>query len=494
MRDGHEATPDTTQAPAGAGFEWLRTFGTVSPVGIFTSDVHARCMDVNGRWCELSGLSREEALGDGWKRAIHPGDRERLFRDRMKAYSAGQPFHAEFRYLRPDGSVVHVLGQIEIQCDFDGRIQGFVGAVTDITELHRMREDLLRSRAGLEAKVRERTQKLLHMAMVVEAIDDAIVVCDFEGRIVSWNKAAETMFGWRACEILGKGTHEITPERLWDEAQEIKARARRGLRTERYETVRRKKNGDPIEVSLSLFPLRDAMGRIVGTSAILRDITERKKSEQHLRQLSWRLLQAQDDERRRIARDLHDSTAQLVAAVKGNLTQLELPAKALPAARRRALVTDAVQLADMALRELRSISYLLHPPLLDERGLPPALAWLVNGFTKRSGIQASLEIAPDVGRLPEGVEIVIYRVVQESLANVLRHSQSPTAAIHLTRDAAGIVLEVSDCGRGLPEQSGHPPGVGISSMKERLLHLGGSLRIESREPGMAIIARLPLIP
>ncbi len=462
------------------------------PVGIYRADREGRCTHVNARWCEFTGMSAEEARGDGWLRAIHPQDRQRVLREWESAHRGGQPFHAEYRYQRPDASVRWILDQVAADRDARGEFAGYIGTVTDVTALHRLREDLLESQTDLETKVRERTQKLLHMSLVVEASDDAIITSDFEGNIRSWNKAAEAMFGWHAAEVLGQTTARLTPAHLWEEARAMKARARRGERIERFETERMKKNGELFDVSLSAFPLRDALGHIIGTSGIVRDLTERKKAEQHLRQLSWRLLQAQDEERRRIARELHDSTAQTVVALSMNLSRLRQGARLLPAAMRRALIEDSLALADTAARELRTTAYVLHPPLLDERGLGAALGWLVEGFTVRSGIAVTLEIAADVGRLPDAVELTIFRVAQESLANVHRHSKSPTASIHLARDGDSLALEIVDRGCGLPALEGRSPGVGISGMKERLLQLGGSLRIEAREPGTAVIARLPL--
>jgi signal transduction histidine kinase len=175
-----------------------------------------------------------------------------------------------------------------------------------------------------------------------------------------------------------------------------------------------------------------------------------------------------------------------------NLSALAREATPLSEERRKHVLKDSVALAEQATSELRTTSYLLHPPLLDERGLPAALGWLVNGFAERSGIEVELEVAEDIERMSIEEETAIFRVVQESLHNVHRHSGSKTVNIQLRRDGSGLVLEVRDRGNGLTPQPGEAIGVGISGMKERLLQLGGTLDIESNHPGMAVIARLPI--
>jgi two-component system NarL family sensor kinase len=229
----------------------------------------------------------------------------------------------------------------------------------------------------------------------------------------------------------------------------------------------------------------------VGSSGILRDIRERKKAERRVQQLSGRLLRLQDEERRRLARELHDSTAQSVAALSLNLSMLTQAGLRLTEENRASLLADSLALADAVSRELRTQSYLLHPPLLDERGLRSALCWFVEGFTARSGIQVDIDIAPEIARLDPVAELTIFRVIQESLSNVHRHSHSAVASIRLAREKTGIVLEIRDRGCGFSEKDVEHSGVGIAGMKERLAHFGGALVVEPNHPGIAVIARLP---
>ena len=216
-----------------------------------------------------------------------------------------------------------------------------------------------------------------------------------------------------------------------------------------------------------------------------------------MHELSGRLLKLQDEERRHIARELHDVTAQNLSAITLNLARVEtLLTNADP--RPRQVINDSLQLAEDCLREIRTLSYVLHPPMLDEYGLPRALEWFLEGFTKRSGIHVKLEAQPDIGRLPPDTEMALFRIVQESLTNIRRHADSHTAAILLTRDPHWVTLEVQDDGHGfreaLPSGAGSALtnlGVGITGMQERLRQLGGRLTIESRPTGTTVRAVVP---
>ena len=218
---------------------------------------------------------------------------------------------------------------------------------------------------------------------------------------------------------------------------------------------------------------------------------ELKEANEGLRQLSTRLLQTQDDERKRIARGLHDSVGQLLAAIQMNNGAIEKDRTKMSAAALRAL-TENRALVDQVMQSIRTISHLLHPPLLDELGIRSALAWYVEEFGRRSGIRVDLECGSSVGRFSPELETAIFRVVQESLGNVHRHSGSPTASLRLDVKDGQVILEVSDCGRGIPaEKIGHRVGVGIRGMRERVGQLGGTLEILSAGAGTTVRAAFP---
>jgi signal transduction histidine kinase len=223
----------------------------------------------------------------------------------------------------------------------------------------------------------------------------------------------------------------------------------------------------------------------------------REKAEDRLRRLSVRLMALQDQERRRIARDLHDTTGQTLSAMKMNIAVLQEMSKASDPAWE--LLRDLNSLTDEALQEIRTTSYLLHPPLLDEAGFASAARWFVDGFAKRSGIQVTCTIPPQLGRPPAPCELVLFRVLQESLTNVHRHSGASVAAVVLVHHPGLLTLEVSDNGAGIPgerlarlrEVSDHS-GVGLAGMRERVRELGGEFEIRSDSRGTTVSVRVPL--
>src|SRR5271170_2255142 len=217
-----------------------------------------------------------------------------------------------------------------------------------------------------------------------------------------------------------------------------------------------------------------------------------------LRSLSARLMTTQDEERRRIARDLHDSVGQLVATLSMNNGLALMEVKKLSPAASDAL-NQNVQLTQQLSKEIRTISHLLHPPLLDEIGLLPAIKMFAGGFSERSNVKVTVDLSPEIGRLPPNVEISIFRIVQECLTNVYRHSGSKTAQIKISHTPDKLLsVQVCDEGKGMAggngasTSSGSSHGVGLSGMRERLRELGGTLEIQSSENGTTVIAAVPV--
>lgn len=222
----------------------------------------------------------------------------------------------------------------------------------------------------------------------------------------------------------------------------------------------------------------------------------RAETEEHMRRLSLRLMMLQDEERRRIARNLHDAAGQTLAAIKMTAGQLQRAAAKMPDILK--LVEDLTALTDEALQEIRTTSFLLHPPLLDEVGLASAVRWFVEGFSKRSQIRVDCEIDEKAERLPQNIELVLFRILQESLTNVHRHSRATSASIRLIHDDSGVKLEISDNGCGVAQdqlkhfdESPGNTGVGIAGMRERVRELGGQLVIQTSSAGTTITVALP---
>lgn len=213
-----------------------------------------------------------------------------------------------------------------------------------------------------------------------------------------------------------------------------------------------------------------------------------------LRRLSARLIRLQDDERRRFARELHDSLGQYLAAAKINLDMLEFNQ-----ANGQTSLSEVQDLIDRAIAETRTLSHLLHPPLLDTAGFASAASWYVQGFAKRSGIKASLEMPENLTRLPESVETALFRIMQEALTNVHRHSGSIAVEIVLTTDQVNATLVIKDFGSGIPKETldrfsraGTNVGVGLAGIRERIKELGGTLDIHSSSTGTTLTASIPL--
>ena len=372
------------------------------------------------------------------------------------------------------------------------------------------------------------------LAAIVDCSDDAIVSKNLGGIITSWNRGAERLFGYSAEEAIGHNVTLIIPPGHRDEETAILERLRRGERVDHFETERLRKDGTSVEVSLTISPVKDAAGRVIGASKVARNITEQKRAErslreseerlraltdgletqvrvrtreleqrnaevvqqsEQLRELSNRLVQTQDDERRRIARELHDSAGQLLTALGLNLSSItELARQNLPLDKP---IEDCHALIQQLSKEIRTMSYLLHPPLLDENGLSEAIRWYVQGLMERSDLQIELGISQNFGRLPREMELSVFRIVQECLTNIHRHSDSKTATIRLSRRAEGVSLEIQDSGGGISVEKlagirAQRSGVGITGMRERVRHFGGALDIQSDATGTKILVELPV--
>jgi PAS domain S-box-containing protein len=532
--------------------------------------------------------------------------------------------------------------------------------------LARVRSHLTMARNCQEVTERERKLRVDSelLAAIVASSDDAIVSKNLDGIITSWNHSAERIFGYTEKEAIGQSIMLIIPPDRRDEENEILARLRSGKRVDHFETVRIRKDGTPVDVSLTISPVRDSSGRVIGASKVARDVTEQKRAQERERRItaevlaatakfravfeqttqfagimnndgtlieanrlcldtcgyraeevlgrpfwetgwwrnfpesqekiraatplaaqgipyreilrySWadgterlldfalypilddqgrifclhptgvditeikrvednyrrltetleaevrartlelekrnlevlrqsdllrvfsqRLLQAQDEERRHIARDLHDSAGQTLTVLGMNLAQLIQKAgrKSPELASEAEKIQETVQQLH---REIRTTSYLLHPPLLDEIGLSSALNWYVQGLVERSGLQITLDIPENFGRLPRAMELAIFRMVQECLTNIHRHSGSKTASIRIAAGADGITVDVQDQGKGIPPeklselQSGGS-GVGIRGMRERLSPFEGKLNINSDDSGTQISVTIPI--
>lgn len=285
-------------------------------------------------------------------------------------------------------------------------------------------------------------------------------------------------------------------ETMLHESGTIQERIARALRGEEVTFNWYSQRSDTSRVNIECTLSRIEIEGAVRLIAIAVDITARRKSARTLAQLSGRLLELQDEERRRIARELHDTTGQNLGALSISLSILK--ATVDPAAREA--LQESIALADSCVREIRTMSYLLHPPLLDELGLVSALRAYSGGYVERTGIQLELDLPAHLPRLPQAVEIALFRIVQEGLVNIHRHSASPAAILRLKYEPGRVHLELADRGRGLPPgtldwdvASASRIGVGIAGMRERARQLGGLLTIASGKTGTTLRVVLPIL-
>jgi PAS domain S-box-containing protein len=435
------------------------------------------------------------AVGANTSKTAPPGERPETFRAMsdgrelrpeelpvQRAAATGQAVHnAELTLAFNDGTARTILGNAVPLFDAEGKVRGAVGTFLDITESRRVAEVLRMTNA--------------YNRSLIEASLDALVTVGPDGRITDVNRATETLTGRTRKELIGTDFSDYftDPEKARTGYQQV---FREGS-VRNYPLELRHCDGHTTPVHYNASGYRDETGKVVGIFAAARDITERKQAEEALRHLPGRLLQVQDEERRRVARELHDTIAQSLAALSINLNLLQGAAPPLDE-RAKQLLADSVALAEHCTQQARTSSYLLYPPLLDELGLAGAIRDHADGFACRTGLRVDLELPPDLGRLPRETELALFRVLQEALANVHRHSGSKTASIRVAQPADEIRLEVRDKGHGMVPRSnpravgGYPTlGVGIAGMGERMRQLGGRLEIQSDDRGTTVIAILP---
>lgn len=371
-----------------------------------------------------------------------------------------------------------------------GKIDGAVIALMDISALKQASDAVEDARRYAEA--------------IIEAVQESLIVLDAELRVMTANQSFYKTFRVTPKTTIGKRIYDLSGGQ-WNHPQ---------LRTLLNKVVSRGTPLSEFEVDRN-FP---AIGRktIVlralqfsspngGAPLILlaiQDETERRRAELAASRsgvMSRRLMRAQDEERRRLARELHDSTAQSLAGLMLNMNHLSrMLHKSEP--RIVAMLEESRDLADESIREVRTISYLLHPPLLEDAGLPSAMRWFVKGFGQRSGIAVALKLPSHLPRLTGDLELALFRIAQEGLTNVRRHSGSESARVTISVTPTNVILEIKDRGKGIPLDvskleggASKVAGVGLASMRERAEQLGGKLELHSSRRGATVRAILPLL-
>jgi PAS domain S-box-containing protein len=447
---------------------------------IFTHNLEGRLLSVNELPAKLLGYSREELLNKPMRDFLLPEARAQFDQSLLDIQRDG--------FVR--GSMVVLTKTTERRVwEYHNTLRTgganapiVRGIAQDVTDQRRVEKALRLSE--------EKFSKAFHCSPTILWISTLQ-----EGRVLEVNEAFERHFGFARDEIVGHTKLELD---LW-----IDLRERETL----VDTVRRQGNARDQEVhfrgksgQVMVILLSAELVELHGQRCLLtvgQDITERKEAEQELQRLSGRLLQSQDEERRRIARDLHDSTGQDLVALATMLGQLRGSISSREQ-KSRSLLSECSSLADRCLREVRTLSYVLHPPVLDDAGLVDAIRDYVKGFTKRSGIKVKLELSSLLGRMARDLELALFRVVQESLTNIHRHSGSRQAKIRIDRNS-NLTLEISDLGQGPSagpsrgqEERRLGVGVGIHSMQERVKLIGGRLEVDFNSQGSTVRVTIPL--
>ena len=486
----------------------FRTVANSIPQLAWTAASDGSILWYSDRWYEYTGLDKSDTDGDTWKTRVDPESRDAVLKEWNELIARGEPFEMEFRLRGADGIYRWFLTQVTPIRDSSGAIKQWFGARTNIHEQREIRRALEEAQDRLVI-----AQKAAHCG----AFD-----YDVRTGINIWSEELQHLYGFASNDY--PKTYQAWLECVLPEDREAAQMGTWSSQSSNVDTefrIRRVDTGEIRWMNRRGRVHRDALGEPVRIVGLQFDITRMKRAEEdlkrahdeletrvlartaalriaedRLRRLSGRLMQSQDDERRRIARELHDSLGQYLVASKMSLDLATM--NATTSDKIKDCLADAITQIEKAISETRTISHLLHPPLLDEVGLESALVWYAEGFAKRSGIAVNVEISESIGRLPTDVETALFRVVQECLTNVHRHSGSPTASVRLHRVDGDLRLEVRDDGRGMP--SGSPtvtetqsaPGVGLQGIRERVLQLRGSLEIISNEgAGTAVIATIP---
>jgi PAS domain S-box-containing protein len=454
-------------------------------VGVWDWDLRTGAVHWSKELFKTFGLesdSRTLSFED-WIDCVHPEDRDRTRSFAEQALKGERDVEEEYRINRPDGEVRWLVGKGRTYMDDAGHPIRMMGIAFDITERKRAQLALAESEARYRAIVEGQTE----------------LICRFNPDMVLIfvNEAYCRYFHKTSTEIVGQSVLWIVPEnqraQVIAHMTSLKSHPRVASRDQAVMNT----DGALRWLEWTDRAITDDQGCVTEVQSIGRDVTERKHAETTLRGLSQRLLQLQDEERRRIARELHDSTAQSLAALSLNLTVVETEAARLTEEARKAL-NESLALARHSSRELRTLSYLLHPPLLDESGLISAARWYVDGLSKRSGIRIDLDLPAPPCRLARDLETALFRIMQECLTNIIKHSGSPTARIHLTVEPTEVSMEIRDEGKGLPTAFPDQEadrisdlGVGIMGMHERVRQLYGRLDFKSGAWGTAVTVTLP---
>ena len=458
----------------------LQEAQALANLGSWEWDVQTNSRRWSDQLARIFGLRHDQVppTFDGFYPLVHPEDRERTARIANEALRSGSDYENQFRIVRPDGVVRTVHNQARVDRDASGRPVRIIGVCQDITE-----------RKLAEEQVRASQERF---RMMVENVRDyAIYILDMDGYVTSWNLGAERIEGYRAEEIIGKHYSCFFPPdhaARGDPGMQLQFASSQG----RYESEgwRVRKNGSQFWAHVIVTPLLDETGKSRGFSEITHDITERKRAEEdlhsyadRLKVTSRRLVEVQEAERRLLARELHDRVGQNLTALGINLS---IVASGLPAGSKPELagrLEECGSLVEGTVDAMRNVMAELRPHALDDYGLPAALRSLATGFSRRTGIQVAFEGDAPAADLPKPVDLAMFRIAQEALNNVAKHSNAKRVEIAIRRANGLATLSVRDNGIGFDpkriDRSNREAGWGLLIMRERAEAVGAQFSLKA---------------
>jgi PAS domain S-box-containing protein len=454
--------------------ESLQSIYTASPAAIITLDLAGHVTKFSPAAERIFGWREAEVLGR-FNPIIPDYKHEEFWRDFRHALQDTNSVREVIR-RKKDGTPIHLALTTAPLLDAQKNPCGAVGIFLDITDSKKNEEALRASEMTLRT--------------LINGYPESLFLIDRKGTILAANEIMAQRLGHSVAEIIGTCIDDLMPAEV---AAPRRVRVEEVIRTGRSLQFEDTRGGR--HFSCHMHPVLNDIGQVFRVAILAQDITERKQAEEALRNLTGQLLQSQDEERRRIARELHDTTAQQLVGMLFSLNSLKkhLAEPAHP------VLAESMSVTKHCIDEIRTLSFLLHPPQLDHFGLAGAIQDFIAEFARRSGLEIKLELAQVKKRLDPEYELALMRILQEALWNAYRHSGSRTATVRLFKSDGEIHLEIADAGQGIPApKSGRKgtakvqTGVGIHGMHERLRYLGGRLDIQTGPTGTTLRAIVPL--
>lgn len=441
----------------------------IAEVILVALNLKGRITFINDMGCALLGYSEGELLGCNWMEKCLPAKIRSEITKVFHGVLDGDRTYVVNPVVTKSGEERLIGWRNTTLRDDAGRVTGTLSSGQDITEFRKAEE------------------RLREYERAVEGLDEVIAVVDRDYRYRLANHSFLRYRRLRSGQVLGRTVSEVVGREFFEQRLKPKLDECFQGNVIRFELRHTYPIVGERHLSLAYFPVEGASGGVDRAVCILRDVTERKRAEEELNLLTNRLYMAEEEERRRIARELHDDLGQALVGLK---LKVSLSREGVQDERARAVLTETRDMVEGCLAKVRTLAQLLHPPELDALGLRAAIASYVEAFRERSGIDVKLELSPEFPMLPRTAERALFRITQECLVNVQRHSGSGKARVRVEMEPARAVLEIRDDGVGM--QSNGKTGVGLAGIAERVRQLNGTLEITSGAWGTLVRAVLPL--